>query len=91
MTRTIIINGTEFPAFEWTEATPVLGEDQTNTPRHVRDEHLLEEGISDIGTGEVYFHCDQTFAFDTTFSMKGDGRKYVIIGSEEGRHVAKPY
>lgn len=91
MTRTIIINDHEFSAFEWTEATPVLTEGGEEGPRHTRGGELLDSGVDEIGTGEVYFHSDQTFVFDTTFSLKGDGRKFVIIASEEGRHVAKPY
>lgn len=92
MTRTIILNDTEYPAFEWTEATPVLGAESGDQPeKHLRGEELVRNGISEIAPGEVVFRCDQTFAFDTTFSVKGDGRKFVVIASEEGRHVAKPY
>ena len=91
MTRTIIINDHEFSAFEWTEATPVLTAGQEEGPRHMRGSELIENGVDEIGVGEVYFQSDQTFVFDTTFSLKGDGRKFVIIASEGGSHVAKPY
>ena len=90
MTRTIIVNGTAFPAFGWFEAPlPQPGEDAPRT--HIRDHELLDQGVSDLRPGEVLFTCDQTFVFDTTFELKGDGRKFVIIASENGRHVAKPY
>lgn len=91
MMRTIILNGTEFPAFEWTEAAPVLGTTDDPVEKHTRGEKLISDGLSEIAPGEVFFRCDLTFAFDTTFTMKGDGRKFVIIASENGQHVAKPY
>lgn len=90
--RTIILNGTEFPAYQWTEAAPILGAHEEHpAEKHTRSEKLINDGIDEIAPGEVYFQCDHTFAFDTTFTMKGDGRKFVVIASEEGRHVAKPY
>jgi hypothetical protein len=58
---------------------------------HERNIELLENGIDELGPGEVYFRCDQTFAFDTTLKLKGDGRSFVIIASGSGKHVAKPY
>lgn len=90
MTRTIIINGTEYPAFHWTEAG-LPGPGEPSAPPHVRDQELLDHGVSELRPGEVSFQCDQTFAFDTTLEVKGDGRKFVIISGETGRHVAKPY
>ena len=90
MTRTIIVNGTEIPAFGWFEPRlPEAGEEAP--PAHMRDQELLEEGVSDLRPGEALFKCDQTFVFDTTLELKGDGRKFVIIASDNGRHVAKPY
>ena len=82
---TIILNDHEFPAFEWTETS--VGDE----PPHARDRELLENGVAHLRAGEVQFRCDQTFAFDTTFELKGDGRKFVIISSDRGLHVAKPY
>jgi len=89
MTPTIILNGSEFPAFRWTEASSQPGDSPTD--RHARNETLLHEGVGELGPGEAYFESDQTFPFDSTFSLKGDGRKFVIIASQERRHVAKPY
>lgn len=91
MTRTIILNEVEYPAFHWTEASAELVPSEIPEIKHVRNEALLSNGVSELGIGEVYFECDQTFAFDTTFSLKGDGRKFVIIASSSGKHVAKPY
>ena len=82
----------DFPAcgaFRWTEAVREAGE--LADTRHARSEALLHEGVGELRPGEVYFECDQTFAFDSTFSLKGDGRKFVIIASQDRRHVAKPY
>lgn len=89
MTPTIILNGSEFSAFRWTEAAPQPGDSAAD--RHSRNETLLHEGVGELGPGEVYFESDQTFPFDSTFSLKGDGRKFVVIASQERRHVAKPY
>jgi len=91
MTLTIEVNGTEHQAFKWTEATPVLGQGDVSEPKHSRNEALLSEGVSQMAPGEVYFLCDQTLLFDTTFSLKADGRKFVVIASGNGYHVAKPY
>ena len=91
MTRTIILNDTEYSAFEWTESAPTLTANDPAAEKHVRDATLLHDGVSELAPGEVFFRCDQTFAFDTTLSLKGDGRKYVIIASQAGKHVAKPY
>ena len=65
MTHTIIVNGTEFPAFDWTEV-PLPNPGEPADHRHNRDQELLEDGVSDLRTGEVTFTCDQTFVFDTT-------------------------
>lgn len=89
MTPTIILNDAEYPAFHWTEANTPGGE--APSEKHMRNQSLLREGVSELGVGEVYFECDQTFAFDTTFSLKGDGRKFVVIASLAGKHVAKPF
>jgi hypothetical protein len=51
----------------------------------------LEEGVDELYPGEVFFRCDQTLVFDTTFELKGDGRRFVIIASGHRKHVAKPY
>jgi len=85
MTPTIVLNGAEYPAFRWTEAVSKPGE--IADVRHARSEALLHEGVGELRPGEVYFESDQTFAFDSTFSLKGDGRKFVIIASQGGRHV----
>lgn len=90
MTRTIILNDTEYQAFTWTEAAPVKV-DENGPEKHLRNRDLLVNGVDTLAPGEVYFRCDQTFAFDTTFSLKGDGRQFVIIASQAGAHVAKPY
>ena len=91
VTPTIIINDHEFPAFDWTEAVIPRGQDSPEPP-HTRDQTLLENGVSDgLRAGEVQFRCDQTFSFDTTFELKGDGRKFVILSASRGVHVAKPY
>lgn len=87
MSPILVVDDREIQAFHWREADAR----DPSVPRHVRDERLLEEGVSALGAGEVYFECDQTVAFDTTFSLKGDGRKFVIIASSGRRHVAKPY
>jgi hypothetical protein len=88
MPRTLILNGTEFPAFEWFEAPfPAAGE--TVLPHYSRNP-CLAEGISDLRPGEASFRCDLTIGFDTTLAMKGDGRKFVVISSHAGRHIAKP-
>lgn len=90
MTPTIIVNEKEFPAFHWTEAR--AGDDPgAGHEDHSRGEKLLHDGVSELHAGEVYFQADQTFAFDTPFTLKGDGRKFVIIASDAGKHVAKPY
>jgi hypothetical protein len=91
MTRTIIVNDNEFAAFDWTEARiPEVGEDPP-LPPHARNEELLKNGVTELRPGEARFHCDQTLAFDTTFELKGDGRKFVVISSQAGEHAAKPY
>lgn len=89
MTPTIILNGKEHSAFRWTEAVFQPGE--IPGEKHARNETLLHDGVSKLAAGEVYFECDQTFAFDSTFSLKGDGRKFVVIASQGRKHVAKPY
>lgn len=88
MTHTILVNDSEFQAFNWTEAAAI--EDGASA-KHARNLDLLVNGVSELAPGEAYFLCDQTFAFDTTFSLKGDGRKFVVIASQTGAHVAKPY
>jgi hypothetical protein len=88
MSHTIIVNEKEFAAFDWTEQPITPGDDQ---PRHARGPELFEEGVGDLSPGEVFFRCDQTLVFDTTFELKGDGRQFVIITSGLGQHVAKPY
>ncbi len=90
MTHTIIVNDTEFPAFYWFEM-PLPGPGETPSHPHSRNEDLLEKGVSELRPGEVSFTCDQTFVFDTTFELKGDGRKFVVLQSDKGRHIAKPY
>lgn len=90
MTHTIIVNDKEFTAFDWHEAAAGVG-DAGATERHVRDQALLENGVDSLGPGEVYFFCDLTLVFDTIFELKGDGRKFVVIASTTGKHVAKPY
>lgn len=88
MTHTIIVNGKEFSAMDWTEIPVVAGEEK---PTHVRGPELLEDGVWELYPGEVSFFCDQTLVFDTTFELKGDGRQFVVIASGQGQHVAKPY
>lgn len=90
MTFTIIVNDTEFPAFDWFEV-PMPEAGDTPSHAHSRNADLLEKGVDELRSGEVSFKCDQTFVFDTTFEMKGDGRKFVVIQSDRGRHIAKPY
>jgi len=90
MTPTIVVNGKEFLAFHWFEA-PLPHPGETVAHPHFRDRDLLEKGVSDLRPGEVRFKCDQTIAFDTTFALKGDGRKFVVISNNAGEHVAKPY
>ncbi len=87
MTSIIQINDKEFNAYDWTESPPT----RLAHERHARNLELLENGVDELGPGEVYFYCDQTFAFDTTLSLKGDGRAFVVIASNAGKHVAKPY
>lgn len=87
MTPIITINNSEFNAYDWTERPP----NGFAHERHARNLELLENGVDELGPGEVYFRCDQTFAFDTTLQLKGDGRSFVIIASNAGKHVAKPY
>lgn len=90
MTHTIVVNGSELEAFNWREAEAIPVPEGRQT-RHVRDRMLLENGVLELAPGEVYFHCDLTLAFDTLLELKGDGRKFVIIASGRGDHVAKPY
>lgn len=87
MTHTIIVNEKEFMVFDWIEEAAIA----VDQPRHARSPELLEEGVDELYPGEVYFRCDQTLVFDTTFELKGDGRQFVIIASGRGKHVAKPY
>ena len=91
MTRTIIVNDKEFAAFHWREAPLPLSTEEATAPKHARDSGLRENGVTTLAPGEAVFHCDQTFAFDTTFSLKGDGRMFVVISSSAGDHVAKPF
>jgi len=91
MTRTILLSDSEYQAFNWTEAAAVAIGDEAAEEKHPRNHDLLVNGVGELAPGEVYFFCDQTFAFDTTFSLKGDGRKFVIIAAQNGAHVAKPY
>jgi len=92
MTRTIIVNDKEFAAFNWREVPlPVSTEEAALTAKHARNGDLREHGVATLAPGEATFVCDQTIAFDTTFSMKGDGRMFVIISSSAGNHVAKPF
>ncbi|MGC1480240.1 MAG: hypothetical protein WA771_07030 [Chthoniobacterales bacterium] len=90
MTRTIILSGTEFQAFDWEEA-PANVEESARSERHTRNAELLSSDISQLGPGEATFTCDHTFAFDTPFELKGDGRQFVVISTSEHRHVAKPF
>jgi hypothetical protein len=91
MTRTIIINEHEYPAFEWVETEAHGTADDPPLPPHARNREVMEEGVSDPRPGEVSFRCDQTIAFDTTLELKGDGRKFVVISHRDGLHIAKPY
>ncbi len=86
--HTIIVNEKEFTAIDWMEEPATATNDQ---PRHARGPELLESGVTEVLPGEVFFRCDQTLVFDTTFELKGDGRQFVIIASGHGQHVAKPY
>lgn len=90
MTHTIIVNDKEFPAYQWFEA-PLPHPGEEAPPPHARDKDLMETGIIELRPGEVSFTCDQSFVFDTPFTLKGDGRKFVIISHRDGRYVAKPY
>lgn len=90
MTHTIIVNDKEFAAHDWYEAPSGAG-DAAAPERHTRDQALLENGVDSLGAGEVYFYCDLTLVFDTIFELKGDGRKFVVLASTAGKHVAKPY
>ncbi|CAN5332120.1 hypothetical protein BH09VER1_BH09VER1_49460 [soil metagenome] len=90
MTHTIIVNDKEFAANDWLEAPSGVGA-AASPERHMRDQNLLENGVDSLSAGEVYFHCDLTLVFDTAFELKGDGRKFVVIASNTGKHVAKPY
>ncbi len=96
MTHTIFVNGKEFAAHDWheaaagiTEAVPAIA--ATADERHTRNQALLSGGVGELGPGEVYFFCDLTLVFDTLLELKGDGRKFVVIASDSGRHAAKPY
>ena len=90
MTRTIIVNDKEFQAYQWYES-PLLAPGAEAQAPHMRNQDLLEKGVTDLRPGEVSFLCDQTLVFDTTFALKGDGRKYVVLSGNGGRHIAKPY
>ena len=90
MTHTIIVNDHEFAAFNWREV-PASPPGEEAEGRHARNPQLFEAGVAEPAPGEVFFRCDQRIVFDTTFSLKGDGRKFVIISSRAGEHVAKPY
>lgn len=86
-----MVNDSEYQAFHWTEkAAGARGCDGVGE-KHPRNLGLLLEGVSELAPGEASFLCDQTLPFDTTFSLKGDGRKFVVIASQAGAHVAKPY
>jgi len=87
MIHPIIVNDKDLDVFDWFEAPA----ETSAEPRHARDHDLLENGVDRLAPGEAFFRCDQTLAFDTPFELKGDGRKFVVIASENGRHVAKPY
>ena len=80
MTHTILVNGKEFSATEWTEAPVPLEE---GIPQ--------KNDLSDLLPGEISFRCDQTLVVDSTLELKGVGRTYVVIASARGLHVAKPY
>ena len=90
MIRTIVVNDNEFTAYDWQEE-PITQAGEEVAPRHARKAELLEEGVDELRPGEVSFRCDQTIVFDTTFALKGDNRKFVIIHSDAGAHVARPY
>lgn len=90
MTHTIVVNDKELSAYQWFES-PLPEEGEEPLPPHARDRDLLENGVSELRPGEVSFVCDQTLVFDTTFALKGDNRKFVVIASSHGRHIAKPY
>lgn len=88
MTHTLVISGRTAQAYNWWEAPARSGEPKL---RHARDQEIIKRGVTELRAGEVFFHCDQSIPFDTTFEMKGDGRKFVIISSKGRLHVAKPY
>lgn len=91
MTRTIIVNDKEFAAFRWQEVPLPASTEEVPAEKHARNEELLKNGVMTLVPGEATFQCDQTFAFDTTFSLKGDGRMFVVMSSNAGQHVAKPF
>lgn len=91
VTRIIIVNDHEMSAMGWHEAGLPAGGDDPPPPPHARNREVLESGVSDLRPGEACFRCDQNLAFDTTFTLKGDGRKFVVISSRDGVIVAKPY
>lgn len=90
MTREILIGDKQFNAYHWQEC-PLPPPGETVPRTHVRSQDLLEQGVSELSPGEVSFTCDLTLVFDTTFALKGDNRKFVIISSKGHQHVAKPY
>jgi len=90
MTHTIIVNDKEFQAYDWYEAPLPKPGEPAELP-HSRNSDVLEKGVSELSSGEASFLCDQTFVFDTLLSLKGDGRKFVVLSGDGGRHVAKPY
>ena len=90
MTYTITVNDREFLAYNWTEA-PIPQEGEHVAHPHFRNQDLLKKGVGELRPGEVRFLCDQSIGFDTTFTLKGDGRKFVVISNSGGEHIAKPY
>lgn len=87
MTHTILVNGREFVAEDWTETPP----NPAATMRRASTRETQSADIVELLPGEISFRCDHTLVVDSILEIKGDGRSYMIIASGRGLHVAKPY
>jgi hypothetical protein len=47
-------------------------------------------GLLVLKPGEVSFMCDTTFSAETKFTLKGDGRRFVVLSGLNRKHQARP-
>lgn len=89
MTKIIVIDSQEYPAYDWTEGQPYPAGEAT-VVRQAKKAEMQKIGMVFLEPGEASFKTDVTFDAGTEFSVKEDDRKFNVVAVVNKHHHAIP-